>query len=82
MLDRALCSTMDLHPHPFVEIEALMELHDILDRILHSHRPDVIEDGHRLDFPQGGADAQAATQSQANGIVRSSITDSRLEEPF
>ena len=75
MLDRALCSTMTLRPHPFVDVEALIELRDILDRILHSRRPDVIEDGHRLDSPKGGADAQATTQSQANGIVRSSSTD-------
>jgi hypothetical protein len=74
MLDRALCSTMTLGQDPFVDIEALTELRDVLNRTLRNRRPDVLESGHRLDT-QGGADAQAIPQSRATGAVSSPFED-------
>jgi hypothetical protein len=74
MLDRALCSTMTLGQDPIVDIEALTELCDVLNRTLRNRRSDVLEDGHRHDT-QGGADAQAIPQSRATGAVSSPFED-------
>ena len=75
MLDRAHCSTMTLSQDPFVDTEALIQLRDVLDSARRKGGPDVVEDRHRLNTAQGGADAQAMPQTQATGVVSPPIND-------
>ncbi len=80
MLDHARCSSMTLGQEPFVEIEALTELRDVLDRALRNGG-NVLKNGHQLDTSQGGVDAQAIPQSGTTGVVPSPLGDPRLEDP-
>ena len=76
MLDRAVCSTMQLSPTPFVDTEALTELRRLLDWALGKENPRVVEGGYRLDVGQGGTYAEVTTPTRATGVVSPAREDS------
>jgi hypothetical protein len=69
MLDRAVCSTMQLSPTPFVDAEAWAELRRLLDWALGKENPRVVEGGYQLDEGQGGTYAEVTTPTRATGVV-------------